>query len=367
MKRLLKNSVPGFDNPGMRRLWLCALLLASPAMLSAESDIHSESIPMPALVPQHQDSDEIDAEIRRYFDRVRGDSLDVDQNRLNKIFTPAPQSRIVSEEHNDSFTFSDIGRDDKKHRVLAKETVYGISRKYGLRAEELIAQNPELKERPPYIGEELIVSPAKKPIQPAVVVQPTHLVRRGENLSVIARRYGVTPAALQQMNRLPNQMLRAGMQLRLPGAGLAYRAVFVWPVQAPITSYFGRRYNPFLGGGFAQFHRGLDLGAILGTPFRAARDGLVIYSGRMDGYGNVIFIRHVGGLVTVYGHNKVNLVKQGDVVRQGQIIGQVGRTGSATGPHLHFEVRREQIALNPLVALGWKEVVRPGPAVAQAR
>lgn len=363
MSSRLKNNRSGFDNRRMQRLWLvCALLC--PAIAWAETDIHSESVPMPVMVPQHQESDEIDAEIKRYFERVRSKELDVDQSRLDKIFAPGPS--VAREEDDSTFSFSNTGKEDKKHRVLAKETVYGISRKYGLKPEQLIAQNPELKERPPYIGEELVVSPARA-AAPAVVVQPTHLVRKGENLSVIARRYGTTPAALQQMNRLPNQVLRAGMQLRVPGAGVAYRPVFVWPVQAPITSYYGRRYNPFLGGGFAQFHRGLDLGAMLGTPFRAARDGLVIYSGRMDGYGNVIFIRHVGGLVTVYGHNKLNLVKQGDVVRQGQVIGQVGRTGSATGPHLHFEVRREQFALNPLVALAWKEVVPPGPAVAHAR
>ncbi len=315
MKHILKNPHLRFDNACMQRLWLvCALLC--PAMVWAESDIHSESVPMPVMVPQHPESDEIDAEIKRYFERVRSKDLDVDQSRLDRIFSPGPSLERESEEG--TFSFSNTGREDKKHRVLAKETVYGISRKYGLRPDQLIAQNPELKDRPPYIGEELVVSAAVK-AAPAVVVQPTHLVRKGESLSVIARRYGTTPAALQQMNRLPNQVLRIGMQLRVPGAGVAYRPVFVWPVQAPITSYYGRRYNPFLGGGFAQFHRGLDLGAVLGTPFRAARDGLVIYSGRMDGYGNVIFIRHVGGLVTVYGHNKLNLVKQGDVVRQGQV------------------------------------------------
>lgn len=362
--RLLKKCRRPFDNGRMLRLGLLLILCAVPASVFAETDIHSESIPMPELVPQHQDSDEIDREIKRYFERVKSNALDVDQARLDRIFT-SPNTRSAQPDE-ESFSFSNVGQGDKKHRVQAKETVYGISRKYGIKPDELIAQNPELKDRPPYIGEELIVSSAPAAAQPAAVVVPTHLVRKGENLSVIARRYRTTPAVIQQLNRLPSQALREGMQLRLPGAPVAYRPVFVWPLQAPITSYYGRRFNPFLGGGFAQFHRGLDLGAVLGTPFRAARDGLVIYSGRMDGYGNVIFIRHAGGLVTVYGHNKVNLVKQGDVVRQGQIIGQIGRTGSATGPHLHFEVRREQVALNPLVALGWKEVVRPA-AVAQAR
>ncbi len=225
MNRALKNPRLCFDNPRMQRLWLvCALLC--PAMAWAESDIHSESVPMPVMVPQHQESDEIDAEIKRYFERARSKELDVDQSRLDRIFAPVPSTQRDADDS--TFSFSNTGKEDKKHRVLAKETVYGISRKYGLRPDQLIGQNPELKERPPYIGEELVVSPGRAAV-PAVVVQPTHLVRKGESLSGIARRYGTTVAAIQQMNRLPNQVLRAGMQLRVPGAGVAYRSVFVWP------------------------------------------------------------------------------------------------------------------------------------------
>ncbi len=81
----------------------------------------------------------------------------------------------------------------------------------------------------------------------------------------------------------------------------------------------------------------------------AADDGRVVYSdSRIRGYGNMIVIKHAGNLSTVYAHNKVNLVKEGDFVRRGQKIAEVGKTGNATGPHLHFEVRNGQEAVDPL-------------------
>ncbi|HYN78982.1 MAG TPA: M23 family metallopeptidase, partial [Lamprocystis sp. (in: g-proteobacteria)] len=86
------------------------------------------------------------------------------------------------------------------------------------------------------------------------------------------------------------------------------------------------------------FHRGVDFAAPQGSPIVAVADGLVTFSGRKGGYGNLIEIRHADGLTTRYGHNSANLVQEGQQVRQGQQIGAVGATGIATGPHVHFEV-----------------------------
>ncbi|HMX58624.1 MAG TPA: M23 family metallopeptidase [Leptospiraceae bacterium] len=352
------------DNPIMR-LAVFLLVLSTALYAETETDFSQEARPMPALVPQHAESDEIDQEIKRYFEHATS-GMDTDQKRLDRIFMNNEAQTRPGEDEG-SFTFHELGNKDETYRVKAKDTIYSISKKFGVKPQDIIKQNPDLETRALYIDEEIVIRSAKKPGPvPGTSVQPTYLVQKGDNLSLIARKYRTTPAVLMKINGLgPASALKTGMSLRLPGPPLLYRSMFAWPVQAPITSYFGRRYNPFLGG-FPQFHKGLDLGAQLGTQFHAARDGIVIYSGRMEGYGNVIFVRHVGGLVTVYGHNKLNLVKQGDIVRQGQVIGQVGRTGSATGPHLHFEVRKQELALNPLVALGWKEVVPPGQ-VAEAR
>lgn len=115
---------------------------------------------------------------------------------------------------------------------------------------------------------------------------------------------------------------------------------FSWPVAGTISSKFGPRGN--------SFHDGLDIAAPLGTPILAATNGEVIYSGALRGYGNLVILRHRDGYVTVYAHNQKNLVKEGERVRRGQVIARVGQTGRASGPHLHFEVRKDNLARNPL-------------------
>ncbi len=118
------------------------------------------------------------------------------------------------------------------------------------------------------------------------------------------------------------------------GAGL------IWPVNAPITSPFGLRWG--------RMHEGIDLGAAYGSPIAAAAAGVVIYAGWEGGYGNLVVIDHGGGLATAYGHQSRIAVSVGQSVSQGETIGYVGSTGHSTGPHLHFEVRVNGQAVDPL-------------------
>jgi murein DD-endopeptidase MepM/ murein hydrolase activator NlpD len=115
---------------------------------------------------------------------------------------------------------------------------------------------------------------------------------------------------------------------------------FVWPVSAPVTSSFGWRWG--------RMHEGVDLGAAYGSPIAAAAAGTVIYAGWLGGYGNLTVIDHGGGLATAYGHQTQIAVGVGQSVAQGEIIGYVGSTGHSTGPHLHFEVRVNGQAVDPL-------------------
>ncbi|MBI2026475.1 MAG: M23 family metallopeptidase [Deltaproteobacteria bacterium] len=116
---------------------------------------------------------------------------------------------------------------------------------------------------------------------------------------------------------------------------------FMWPVLGIVSSKFGKRWG--------RMHEGIDISAPEGTPIRSSQSGIVIYSGNeVSGYGNLIVISHKSGYVSVYGHNKSNLVKKGDAVREGQIIARVGKSGKSTGHHLHFELRKNNIAMNPL-------------------
>jgi murein DD-endopeptidase MepM/ murein hydrolase activator NlpD len=125
-----------------------------------------------------------------------------------------------------------------------------------------------------------------------------------------------------------------------------FRGHFIRPVPGRITSGFGMRYHPILH--VRKLHTGVDFGAPYGTPIHAAAAGVVLLAGYTRGYGNCIIIDHGGGIATLYGHCSSLGVSEGQSVKQGAVIGRVGATGYATGPHLHFEVRKNGVPVQPL-------------------
>ncbi|RPJ08767.1 MAG: M23 family metallopeptidase [Spirochaetaceae bacterium] len=136
--------------------------------------------------------------------------------------------------------------------------------------------------------------------------------------------------------------------LRFHNVERAYflRILFRLPIDNPVkTSSYGSRRDPFSGGN--SFHSGIDLGAPVGTPVLAARDGTVTFCGYNEILGNYIIISHSGGYETVYGHLSAFLVATGSKIQTGTIIGRVGMTGRTTGPHLHFEIRQKGVATDP--------------------
>jgi murein DD-endopeptidase MepM/ murein hydrolase activator NlpD len=124
-----------------------------------------------------------------------------------------------------------------------------------------------------------------------------------------------------------------------------YSGTFTRPVPGAISSSFGSRMHPILR--VRKMHTGVDMRASSGTPIRAAGDGTVVRAERWGGYGNCIIIDHGGGTATVYAHCSRMSVRSGQAVKRGQTIGAVGSTGLSTGPHLHFEVRRNGSPVNP--------------------
>ncbi len=120
----------------------------------------------------------------------------------------------------------------------------------------------------------------------------------------------------------------------------------IWPVQGRLSSSFGKRLDPFLGKG--AFHAGVDLTARHGTAVVAAADGVVSESGWSGSYGKRVIIRHGhNGLSSAYAHLSEFYATQGQVVRRGEVIGRVGRTGRTTSPHVHYEVRYRGTPVNP--------------------
>jgi murein DD-endopeptidase MepM/ murein hydrolase activator NlpD len=127
------------------------------------------------------------------------------------------------------------------------------------------------------------------------------------------------------------------------GSGTPSAAGLVWPVNGPVVSGYGMRWG--------RMHEGIDIAAGLGTPIRAAAAGTVIHAGWLGGYGNLVVLDHGDGLATAYAHASAILVGAGQSVAQGQTLSLVGSTGNSTGPHLHFEVRVNGSAVDPLLYL----------------
>ena len=145
---------------------------------------------------------------------------------------------------------------------------------------------------------------------------------------------GACSSGTSTFARIPDIFLRPAAH---PTPANAMCSGFVLPVANHATSTYGMRTHPETGA--RREHRGIDLGAPLGTSVRAVEDGEVTFSGEQDGYGNIIVVKHSEKTSTAYAHNNYNFVETGDKVRRGQHIAEVGETGNVTGPHLHFEVR----------------------------
>lgn len=152
------------------------------------------------------------------------------------------------------------------------------------------------------------------------------------------------------------EMIQAAIQW---SGGLAIQytgGVMIWPVGIPgtyITSPYGNRLHPIQG--VERYHDGIDIGnAGFGAPVVAAADGIVTYAGRMGGYGNCVMINHGDGIVSLYGHGQEIKTILGASVKQGDVIMAVGSTGNSTGPHLHFEIRKNGLPVDPIPYLSGK-------------
>jgi murein DD-endopeptidase MepM/ murein hydrolase activator NlpD len=120
----------------------------------------------------------------------------------------------------------------------------------------------------------------------------------------------------------------------------------IWPTSGEVTSGFGWRKSPWGGGN--EFHPGIDIANIMETPIVATADGKVVQSEWSDGYGNIVKIDHGNGLETLYGHNSRIIVSVGQLVRKGEVISYLGSTGRSTGPHVHYEIRANGTAVDPI-------------------
>lgn len=206
-------------------------------------------------------------------------------------------------------------------------------------------------------------------------------VRRGDTVYAIGRRFDVPVDTLVRSNRIRNvRTLQVGQELWIPGqastaaVSSAPRASrtpvrsdrnptalaaarrtaraeakqnakldFRWPVRGRLSSAFGPRGR--------RPHEGIDISAKRGTAIVAAESGKVIHAGRLGDYGKVVIVKHSGSYRSIYAHARKLYVRKGEFVERGEKVAEVGTTGNATGPHLHFEIRKRQRPVDPSLYL----------------
>jgi lipoprotein NlpD len=209
--------------------------------------------------------------------------------------------------------------------------------------------------------------PLERPSPPHGMKGVYHVVERHQTLYRICKTYGVDLKEVASLNGITDpSKIETGQRIFIAGAKkvlkveiyiddvaaeqgekskVTYKKLdFIWPVEGKITDVFREAEN--------KKHQGIDISSSIGTPIRASNAGRVIYSNNgIKGYGNLIILRHSEEYVSVYAHNQVNLVEEGTWAEKGQVIGKVGQTGRATGPHLHFEIRKNNKAIDPMLFL----------------
>jgi len=190
-----------------------------------------------------------------------------------------------------------------------------------------------------------------------------HTVEKGQTLWRISKTYGVDMQLIAEYNDIYDpDLIFEGQELFIPsveearevegvatpdvgdmGEIILNKGLFLWPTEGLVYSLFGMRWG--------RMHRGIDISGKTGTPVLAARDGTVTFAGVKGGYGNIVILSHEDGYETRYAHLSSFKASVGDAVQTGDVIGLMGSTGRSTGPHLHFEIRKDDTARNPLFFL----------------
>lgn len=234
------------------------------------------------------------------------------------------------------------------HVVQPGDTLYDISNKYNVRISTLLDFNNIDNPRRIQVGERIIFP------QPDGLI---YEVKKGDSINYIAKMFFTSTKDILEANNLNyDDIIVPGQRIFVPFSVInKYQYVpiqvkFRWPVYGLISSHYGWRIHPITNQ--ESFHAGLDIAVSEGAPIFAAGSGEVIFAGLNGGYGYMVEIKHDDGTFTRYAHLSRISVYEGQPVKMGSFIGRVGTTGFSTGPHLHFEIRTNDLrSVNPLSKL----------------
>jgi len=234
------------------------------------------------------------------------------------------------------------------HVVQPGDTLYDISRKYNVGISTLLDFNNIDDPRRIQVGERIVLP------------QPDGLlyeVKKDDTINYIAKMFFTSTRDVLNANNMEyDDIIVPGQRIFIPFSIInKYQYIpvqvrFRWPVYGVISSHYGWRIHPITNQ--ESFHSGLDIAVSEGAPIFAAEAGEVIFTGLNGGYGYMVEIKHDDGTITKYAHMSHISVYEGQPVEMGSFIGRVGTTGFSTGPHLHFEIRNNDLrSVNPLSKL----------------
>lgn len=236
-----------------------------------------------------------------------------------------------------------------EHTIKEKENFWKVARAYHVDIDTIVGANQDIKKLHASLGQKIRV-PNRRGV--------LHGIDEEDSAQTLSSLYAVSAAAIMTMNNLQEKhILPPGVELFIPGAkpvrltgemSVRYglRGIFGSPIPGRITSSMGMRKHPV--GGFRGRHTGVDLAAAEGTRIAAAATGFVTEAGEGEYIGKFVILSHKDSYTTIYGHCAQTLVRKGQQIKKGQIIARVGNTGRTTGPHLHFEIRKNGIPQDPL-------------------
>lgn len=236
-----------------------------------------------------------------------------------------------------------------EHTIEPNENFWKVAKKYGVDIDTIVGANPGLEKLRAALGQTIRVPNCKGVV---------HRTSEQENVDTISSLYNTSPEGIALVNNLgPKHILMPGLELFITGVKPVYlseemrvryglRGIFGSPLPGRITSGMGLRTHPV--GGFRGKHTGVDLAAGEGTRIAAASAGTVIQTGEGEYIGKFVILSHKDSYTTLYGHCSQILATPGRTVKKGQFIAMVGHTGRTTGPHLHFEIRKNRIPQDPL-------------------
>ncbi len=347
---------------------LCFIIPLSAHIIGHEPDPLDESLIISSLEMETDTEPRQDIEAESSGDIIFDDSFDdVETQAVTRKRVSRKSETVIN-----SLKLKDKRWHIVKYKIRANDSIWNIAKKFGTDSQIIIELN-DIKKPGLIKKNRVILVPSTEGVY--------YTIKRGDTLTGISEKYSTAIDEIASHNNIHGSDIKAGRKIFIPGAvekketpvktvrsrktnnrltaDTGIKAgkkksvkkkkpsgiVLSWPLRGPVTSGFGYRKDPFSGN--RRFHCGMDIGAEIGTPIKAAGAGRVIFSGWKGAYGYLVVIAHDKNYITVYAHNSKNLVDTGETIKKGQVIALSGNTGAVTGPHLHFEIRKGTVPLNP--------------------